>query len=327
MTKQANKSGTFRALHSPVAVIGYGNQGRAQALNLRDSGIDVHIGVRLDGKSAQLAKQDNFKPQSISEVVASCEVLMLLVPDEVMGDIYRSAILTTTNLERKAIGFAHGFAIHYKLINPTTAGDVFMVSPKGTGETLRANYLSKVGLPSYIAVAQDCTGRARDLALAYADAIGCTAQGTYITSFQEETECDLFSEQTVLCGPIGQLIKTSFDVLVESGVSPQLAYFECLTEAKLVCDLLVAGGGFDNFHQKISNTAEYGGYLANEKILPSDLKGRMLSVWQHIKQGKFAAEFIADYENGFKQLNSLRAKYSKHPLDKVAADVQASKSC
>lgn len=303
-----------------IGVIGYGNQGRAQALNLRDSGVDVRVGVRLDGASAKLARQDGFQPHSISSVAESCNVLMLLVPDEIMGNLYRQHVPAAKD---KAIGFAHGFALHYQLIDPSAVGDVFMVSPKGTGASLRANYQTKVGLPSYLAVAQNHTGNAQALALAYADAIGCTAQGVYLTSFQEETECDLFSEQAVLCGPIGQLIKTSFEVLVEAGVSPQLAYFECLTEAKLVCDLLVSGGGFDNFHRQISNTAEYGGYLANEKILPADLKERMLSVWQHIRQGKFAGEFIADHKNGSKKLNALRAKYSNHLLDNVAAEVQS----
>ena len=306
-----------------VGVIGYGNQGRAQALNLRDSGVAVSVGVRLAGASAKLAQQDGFKPQSITVVAQSCDVLMLLVPDEIMGDLYRKHIPLTQD---QALGFAHGFAIHYQLIDPAAAGDVFMVAAKGAGATLRANYQTKIGLPSYLAIAQDRTGNAQTLALAYADAIGCTAQGAYLTSFQEETESDLFSEQAVLCGPIGQLIKTSFEVLVESGVSPRLAYFECLTEAKLICDLLVSGGGFDNLQRKISNTAEYGGYLGSAKILPTDLKERMRSVWQHIKQGKFAEEFIADYNNGFKKLNSLRAQHSNHPLDTIASEVRLSKS-
>ena len=285
-----------------VAIIGYGNQGRAQALNLRDSGVQVVVGLRPDSQQRAQATADGLEVGTIDAVVRAADVVMLLVPDEVMGNLYTQAI--HPNLKpTAALGFAHGFAVHYQLLKPQ--GAVFMLAPKGTGAALRESYVAGRGLPAYVAVYRENDTETLALALAYAQAIGCSRRGIFHTTFKEETESDLFSEQAVLCGALGFLLRQAFEVLVEAGYDPRLAYFECVTEAKLVCDLLVKEG-FAAFGQKISNTAELGGYLACEKIInQQDVKANMQSVLQDIQNGKFARDFIADYHNNFRQLKAI----------------------
>lgn len=304
-----------------IAVIGYGNQGRAQALNLRDTGMRVCVGLRENSGARSIAEADGLDVMRIPDAVQNSDVVMLLVPDEVMGDLYRDEIKAYISQDT-ALGFAHGFAIHYRLIDPQEAGDVFMVSPKGTGEALRSNYKEGIGLSSCIAVHQDKSQQALQLALAYAQAIGCTKRGAFMTTFRQETESDLFTEQAVLCGAIGHLITTSFEVLVEAGYDPRLAYFECLTEAKLVCDLLTQEG-FDGFRAKISNTAELGGHLGGKKIMPDDTKERMRALLQEIQAGKFAQEFMADYRAGFPRLQEFRAMHKNHLIDEVGAEMRS----
>lgn len=287
-----------------IGIIGYGNQGRAQALNLRDYGLSPLIGLRVDSANRQLAQDDGLEVSSPIDIVQKCDVVMLLIPDEAIADLYNNELshhVTTAT----ALGFAHGFAVHYRLLIPEKAGDVFMVSPKGTGEALRNCYLNGQGLPAYLAVDQDRSQQAQQLALAYAQAIGCTQ--TFVTTFKEETESDLFSEQAVLCGALPFLIKTAVEVLVEAGYDQRLVYHECVTEAKLVCDLLTTEG-LVNFRKKISNTAEFGGYLACDKIIGTGIKKRMQDLLEEIQQGKFAEEFINDYRAGFPRLNAYRKK-------------------
>ena len=302
-----------------VAVIGYGNQGRAQALNLRDSGVQVAVGLRQGSAQWQVAQADEIEVDTIGNVVRTAKVVMLLVPDEVIGELYEQEIRAHLK-PTAALGFAHGFAVHYGLLPPRDK--VFMVAPKGTGAALRQCYLDGAGLPSYVAVSGDDDGDTLALALAYAQAIGCSRRGIFRTTFKEETESDLFSEQAVLCGALGFLLRQAFEVLVEAGYDPKLAYFECVTEAKLVCDLLVEKG-FAAFGTKISNTAELGGYMAGEKIIDQqDIKTKMRGVLQDIQSGKFAREFIADYKNDFRQLKKYRAALQDHQIDKVGDEMR-----
>ena len=287
-----------------IGIIGYGNQGRAQALNLRDSGLSPVIGLRAASSNQQLAQADGFKVVSPIDLVSACDVVMLLIPDEAIADLYNNELsrhLTTTT----ALGFAHGFAVHYRLLNTESIGDVFMVSPKGTGEALRNCYLNRQGLPAYLAIHQDRSQQAQQLALAYAQAIGCSQ--TFVTTFKQETESDLFSEQAVLCGALPFLIKTAVEVLSEAGFDQRLVHHECVNEAKLVCDLLTTEG-LAGFRNKISNTAEFGGYLACDKILGTGVKQRMQELLKEIQQGKFTKEFIDDYRAGFPRLNAYRAQ-------------------
>ncbi len=302
-----------------VAIIGYGNQGRTQALNLRDSGVQVTVGLRQGSAQRKVAQAEGLEVDDIATVVSAADVVMLLVPDEVMGELYEQEI--RANLKpTAALGFAHGFAVHYRLFEPQ--GAVFMVAPKGTGAALRTHYLDGTGLPSYVAVYRDDDRDTLALALAYAQAIGCTRRGTFRTTFKEETESDLFSEQAVLCGALGFLLRQAFEVLVEAGYDPRLAYFECVTEAKLVCDLLVKEG-FAAFGTKISNTAELGGYMACEKIIDQqDVKAKMRGLLQDIQSGKFARDFIADYKNNFRQLKKYRTALQDHPIDKAGNEVR-----
>ncbi len=302
-----------------VSIVGYGNQGRAQALNLRDSRVRVTVGLRPGSAQRSAAQADGLAVTDIATAVHAGDVVMLLVPDEVMGELYAQEI--RSHLKPTAtLGFAHGFAVHYRLLVPQ--GAVFMVAPKGTGAALRQCYRAGTGLPAYVAVRDDEDHDTLALALAYAQAIGCTKRGVFRTTFQEETESDLFSEQAVLCGALGLLLRQAFEVLVAAGYDPQLAYFECVTEAKLVCDLLVEEG-FANFGKKISNTAELGGYLAGEKIIDRrQLKTNMQQVLHNIQSGKFARDFIADYKNNFRQLNKYRATLQNHPIDKAGNAVR-----
>ena len=302
-----------------VAIVGYGNQGRAQALNLRDSGVQVVVGLRDNSTQRQVAQADRLEVVDIAASVRRADVVMLLVPDEVMGELYEQAIRPYLK-PMTALGFAHGFAVHYRMLVPPSR--TFMIAPKGTGEALRKHYLEGTGLPAYVAVYRDGNDDMLALALAYAQAIGCSRRGIFRTTFKEETESDLFSEQAVLCGALGLLLRQAFEVLVEAGYDPKLAYFECVSEAKLVCDLLVQEG-FAAFGEKISNTAELGGYRACEKIIKQqEVKANMRRVLQDIQSGEFAREFIADYKNNFRALNNYRQTIQDHPIDKAGEDVR-----
>ena len=256
-----------------VAIIGYGSQGHAHALNLKDSGIKVVIGLRSDSSSVAKAKEAGLEVLSVDEASKKADLVMILVPDELAADIYNTQI--APNLKDGAtLAFAHGFNIHYGLIKPKPNTDVVMIAPKGPGHTVRSEYLASKGVPSLIALYQDYSGKAKDIALAYASAIGAGRAGILETTFKDETETDLFGEQAVLCGGVTELMKVGFETLVEAGYEPEMAYFECIHEMKLIVDLIYAGG-FAAMRSSISNTAEYGDYRTGKKIITEDTRKAM----------------------------------------------------
>lgn len=275
---------------SVVGIIGYGNQGRAQALNLRDSGLSVRVAARSGSASEAAALKDKFKPQTIEEVAANCDVLAILLPDEVIENVYCRSIepyLTS----RKAFIFAHGFAIHNKIVSLPSDSDIILVAPTGPGRKLRSLYEEGKGLPALIAVAQNGSGRAFEKCLAFAHGIGCTRAGAIETSFEEETVTDLFCEQSVLCGGVPALIKASFDTLVDSGYQPELAYISCLKEVKLIADLLFERG-IDGMREAISNTAKYGSALAGDEIIDDRTRNKLKGILRRIESGEFARDFL-----------------------------------
>lgn len=279
-----------------VAIIGYGNQGRAHALNLRDSGVNVVVGARPEGKAWTNAQADGLMVNTIAEAVAAADVVMVLLPDEVMAAVYDAEIAPQLRADA-ALVFSHGFNIHFHKIIPPATTDVFMVAPKGAGYAVRRQFEAGSGVPCLIAIHQDPSGTSRNLALSYAKGIGGTRAGVFETTFREETETDLFSEQVVLCGGLTRLIETGFSTLVEAGYSPVMAYFECLHEVKLIADL-IHERGIEAMRHAISNTAEFGDYLAGPEIINDDTKERMRDVLQRIQSGKFADLMLQDFKDG-----------------------------
>src|SRR5699024_5472924 len=279
-----------------IAVVGYGSQGHAHAQNLKDNGYDVVIGIR-PGKSFDQAKEDGFEVYPVNEAVKQSDVVMILLPDEIQGQVYKEEI--EPNLEaNNALVFAHGFNIHFKVIQPPENVDVFLVAPKGPGHLVRRTFTEGSAVPALYAVYQDASGKATQLALSYAKGIGATRAGVIGTSFEEETETDLFGEQAVLCGGVTKLIQSGFETLVESGYQPEIAYFEVLHEMKLIVDLMYEGG-MENMRYSISNTAEYGDYVSGERVITPDVKDNMKAVLKDIQSGAFSDSFIKDNENGF----------------------------
>ena len=299
-----------------IAIIGYGSQGHAHALNLRDSGCNVIVGLREGGKSWPVAEKDGFEVYPIAEAAKKADIIMILINDEVQADVYKSQI--APNLEEgNAIAFAHGFNIRYKQIVAPAGVDVFMAAPKGPGHTVRSQYVAGKGVPCLVAVEQDASGKAYDIALAYIAGIGGARAGILETTMDEETETDLFGEQTVLCGGVVDLMQCGFEVLVEAGYKPENAYFECIHEMKLIIDL-INKGGIAAMNYSISDTAEFGEYVSGPRVLPHDeIKANMRKVLSDIQDGTFAGRWIAENKNGRTFFNSKRAQLAKHEMEVV----------
>ena len=303
-----------------ITVLGYGSQGHAHALNLKENGMDVTIGLRKDSKTWKVVEEAGFVVKETGEAVKDADVVMVLIPDEIQGDTYTNSI--APNLKKGAyLGFGHGFNIHFKKIQPREDVNVFMVAPKGPGHLVRRTFQEGSGVPCLIAVYQDPSGDAKDIALAWASGIGGGRSGILETTFKQETETDLFGEQAVLCGGITELIKTGFEVLTEAGYDPVNAYFECLHEMKLIVDLIYEGG-LGKMRHSISNTAEYGDFLTGSKIVTADTKKAMKEVLADIQSGKFADEFLADSKAGQPFLKAHREAASEHQIEKVGQELR-----
>ncbi len=305
-----------------IAVIGFGSQGYGQSMNLKDSGCDVVLGLRLGGKSDIKAKNYGFKTMSISEAVKYADIVQILIPDELQAQVYEEQIKPYMK-SGQYLMFSHGFNIHYKKIVAPDDVNVIMVAPKGPGHTVRSEYTLGRGVPSLIAVYQNPSGDAKEIALSYASAIGAGRAGIIETTFKEETETDLFGEQAVICGGVSALIKTGFDVLVEAGYSPYMAYFEVLHEMKLLVDLINQGGLAD-MRYSISNTAEYGDMTRGPKVIGEQSKQAMKDLLKDIQSGSFADEFITEMQSGCKKFNELRKENADHLIEKVGQEIRSS---
>ena len=304
-----------------IAVVGYGSQGHAHALNLRDSGCNVIIGLRKGGKSWPVAEKDGFEVYTVPEAVQKADIIMILINDEAQAAMYQKDIAPYLTAG-KAIAFAHGFNIRYKQIVPPADIDVFMAAPKGPGHTVRSQYVAGKGVPCLIAVEQDATGKAYDIALAYIAGIGGARAGILETTMDEETETDLFGEQTVLCGGVVDLMQCGFEVLVEAGYKPENAYFECIHEMKLIIDL-INKGGIAAMNYSISDTAEFGEYVSGPRVLPHDeIKANMRKVLSDIQDGTFAGRWIAENKNGRTFFNSKRNMLAKHQMEVVGKQLR-----
>ena len=303
-----------------IAIIGYGSQAHAHAQNLRDSGLNVVVGLREGSASKAKAEQAGLKVVSIEEATKSADVIMLLIPDENQPKTYAESIAPHLSAG-KALAFGHGFNIHFGRITPPSDIDVFLVAPKGPGHMLRRVYADGAGMPSIFAVQQDASGHARQIALAYARGIGGTRAGVLETTFKEETETDLFGEQSVLCGGVTHLIQAGFETLVEAGYQPEIAYFETLHEVKLIVDLIYEKG-FEGMRHSISNTAEFGDYVTGPRIITPQTKAVMKDVLSDIQSGAFAKKFIEDAESGFPYMNEQRGKMRTHTLEVVGKELR-----
>ena len=304
-----------------VAIIGYGSQGHAHALNLKDSGVDVTVGVRVGGPSDGTARAAGLKVASVADAVKGADFVMILMPDEHIAAAYKADI--EPNLKEGAVlAFAHGFNVHYGQVQPRADLDVVMVAPKAPGHTVRGTYAAGGGVPMLIAVHQDKSGVARDLALAYAAAIGGGRAGIIETNFREETETDLFGEQAVLCGGVVELIKAGFETLTEAGYAPEMAYFECLHELKLIVDLIYEGG-IANMNYSISNNAEYGEYVTGPRVITAETKAEMARVLKDIQTGEYAKSFILETRAGAPVLESRRRLNAEHPIEVVGDKLRA----
>ncbi len=303
-----------------IAVIGYGSQGHAQTQNLRDSGLDVLIGLRPGGPSYESAQAHGFDPVSIEEATKAGDIIHILLPDEVQVAVYDSQIKPHVK-SGKTLNFSHGFNIHFNQIVPPSDVDVIMVAPKGPGHLVRSEYQKGGGVPCLLAVHQDASGTAKDTALAYAKGIGGTRAGVILTTFAEETETDLFGEQSVLCGGVSALIKAGFDTLVEAGYQPELAYFECMHEVKLIVDLFYQGG-LANMRNSISNTAEYGDLTRGPRIINKETRKEMKKILQEIQNGEFAKEWVTENKNGGANFEALRRKEKDLLIEKVGKELR-----
>lgn len=305
-----------------IAVIGFGSQGYGQSMNLKDSGCDVVLGLRLGGQSDIKAKNYGFRTMSIPDAVKYADIVQILIPDELQAQVYEEQIKPYMKAGQYLM-FSHGFNIHYKKIVAPEGVNVIMVAPKGPGHTVRSEYNEDRGVPSLIAVYQNPSGDAKDIALSYASAIGAGRAGIIETTFKEETETDLFGEQAVICGGVSALIKTGFDVLVEAGYSPYMAYFEVLHEMKLLVDLINQGGLAD-MRYSISNTAEYGDMTRGPKVIGEESKQAMKDLLKDIQSGSFADEFINEMQSGCKKFNELRKENADHLIEKVGQEIRSS---
>jgi ketol-acid reductoisomerase len=298
-----------------IAVIGYGNQGHAQAQNMRASGLNVILGLRPEGSSWSRAKNDGFKVYPVSEAAEKGDVIHMLIPDPAQAAVYKNHIATYME-SGKTLGFAHGFNIHFRQIVPPSHVDVIMLAPKGPGHMVRKTYLDGFGVPALIAVHQNPSGQAKETALVMAKGVGCTRAGVLETTFREETESDLIGEQTVLVGGLMELIKKGFEVLVEAGYQPELAYFEACNEAKLIMDLIYQGG-LIGMLRGVSDTAKYGGLTVGPKVIDDHVKENMRKAVKLVQNGKFAEEWIKEGGEGFKTLNALMKEIEEHQIEKV----------
>jgi ketol-acid reductoisomerase len=305
-----------------VAVVGYGSQGHAHVLNLRDSGVkEVCTALREDSASAKKAAAEGIDVKDVASAAKWADVVMMLTPDELQGDIYRADL--APNLKQgAALMFAHGLNIHFNLIEPRRDLDVLMVAPKGPGHTVRSEYKRGGGVPCLVAIAQDASGNAHDLGLSYASAIGGGRAGIIETSFREECETDLFGEQVVLCGGLVELIRGGFETLVEAGYAPEMAYFECLHEVKLIVDLIYEGG-IANMNYSISNTAEYGEYVTGPRIVTAETKAEMKRVLTDIQSGKFTRDWMLENKVNQTSFKATRAKAAAHPIEEVGSKLRA----
>lgn len=302
-----------------IAIIGYGSQGHAQAQNLRDSGLNVIIGLR-EGRSWEVAKNDGFEVFSVSEAARRADLVQILLPDETQAKVYKEEI--KPNLKKgAALMFSHGFNINFGQIVPTPDMDVLMIAPKSPGHLVRRTYVEGFGVPGLIAVEQDATGNAHAIGLAYAKGIGCTRAGVIETTFREETETDLFGEQVVLCGGVTHLVKAGFETLIEAGYQPEVAYFECLHELKLIVDLMYEGG-LSRMRYSISDTAEYGDYVSGPRIVNDETKKEMKRILDEIQRGVFARNFILENQSNRAFFIATRRKESEHPIEQVGAKLR-----
>ncbi|MDH3241068.1 MAG: ketol-acid reductoisomerase [Alphaproteobacteria bacterium] len=304
-----------------VAIVGYGSQGHAHALNLKDSGVkDVAVALRPGSGSAAKAKGEKLKVMTPAEAAKWADVVMVLVPDELQAELYDNEL--RDNMKKGgALAFAHGLNIHFRLIEPRQDLDIFMVAPKGPGHTVRGEYLKGGGVPCLIAVEQDASGNAHDIGLSYASAIGGGRSGIIETTFREECETDLFGEQSVLCGGLTSLIKAGFETLVEAGYAPEMAYFECLHEVKLIVDLIYEGG-IANMRYSISNTAEYGDYSRGPRLIDAGVKARMKEILEEIQTGRFTKEWVLENRAGQASFKAMRRREAAHPIEEVGENLR-----
>ncbi|MBZ0069695.1 MAG: ketol-acid reductoisomerase [Thiobacillus sp.] len=304
-----------------VAIIGYGSQGHAHACNLKDSGVNVTVALRPGSASAKKAKNAGLKVKTVPEAVAGADLVMILTPDEFQFKLYRDEV--EPNLKKGAtLAFAHGFSIHYNQIVPRADLDVIMIAPKAPGHTVRSEYVKGGGIPDLIAVFQDASGKARDLALSYASAIGGGRTGIIETTFKDETETDLFGEQAVLCGGAVELVKAGFETLTEAGYAPEMAYFECLHELKLIVDLMYEGG-IANMNYSISNNAEYGEYVTGPQVINAQSKAAMKECLANIQNGNYAKRFILEGQSNYPEMTAWRRNNAAHQIEVVGGKLRA----
>ena len=305
-----------------VVIVGYGSQGHAHAANLRDSGVkDIAVALRSDSTSVEKAKSAGFKVMSVVEASKWADVIMMLTPDELQGEIYRDEI--EKNMKSgAAIAFAHGLNVHFNLIEPRNDIDVFMVAPKGPGHTVRSEYQKGGGVPCLIAIDQDVSGNVHDIGLSYASAVGGGRSGVIETTFKEECETDLFGEQTVLCGGLVELIRAGYETLTEAGYAPEMAYFECLHEVKLIVDLIYEGG-IANMNYSISNTAEYGEYVTGPRLITSETKAEMKRILDDIQSGKFTRDWMLENKVNQTSFKATRRKVADHPIEAIGKELRA----
>jgi len=304
-----------------VAVIGYGSQGHAHACNLKDSGVDVRVGLRPNSPTAKKAQAHGLTVKDVPAAVKEADVVMILTPDEFQSKLYRDEI--EPNLKKgAALAFAHGFAIHYNQVVPRADLDVIMIAPKAPGHTVRNEFVKGGGIPDLIAIHQNASGRARELALSYASAIGGGRTGILETSFKDETETDLFGEQTVLCGGCVELVKAGFETLVEAGYEPEMAYFECLHELKLIVDLMYEGG-IATMNYSISNNAEFGEYVTGPKVINEESRKAMKQALKNIQNGEYAKRFVTEGAAGYPEMTAHRRNNAAHPIEKTGEKLRA----
>jgi ketol-acid reductoisomerase len=305
-----------------VAIVGYGSQGHAHALNLRDSGVkEVVVALRKNSPSAAKAEKENIRVMEVAEAAAWADIVMMLTPDELQADIYRDHLHANMK-QGAALMFAHGLNVHFNLIEPRADLDVLMVAPKGPGHTVRSEYARGGGVPCLVAIAQDSSGNAHDLGLSYASAIGGGRAGIIETTFKEECETDLFGEQVVLCGGLVELIRAGYETLVEAGYAPEMAYFECLHEVKLIVDLIYEGG-IANMNYSISNTAEFGEYVSGPRVITDETRKEMRRILKDIQTGQFTTEWIRECKAGQPKFKATRRMNDAHPIEEIGTKLRA----
>ncbi|MFL2763666.1 MAG: ketol-acid reductoisomerase [Dehalococcoidia bacterium] len=307
-------------LDKTIGVIGYGSQGHAHAQNLNDKSLNVQVGLYEGSSSWEKVKKDGLRVGLVADVCKQSDIIMMLIPDHLQASVYNESVLPYL-LPGKTLMFGHGFNIHYEAIKPPDNIDVSMIAPKAPGHRVREVFVKGAGVPGLLAIHQDVSGIAKDIGLAYAKGIGCTRAGVLDTTFKEETETDLFGEQTVLCGGVTQLIKSAFEVMVEAGYQPESAYFECMHELKLIVDLLYQGG-MEYMRYSVSDTAEYGDYSRGPRVIDENVKENMRKVLKEVQDGSFAREWISENDEGRPTFDKLRKENADHPIEKVGKELR-----